>query len=81
MAQPQKLISNAYRTCSMSIPSVEREALGGEHCIGSRAIAVDDGNDGYKLVSRPTGYEVGGFGQDPLDILLAEEDAIEILEL
>jgi len=61
----QKLISNEYRTISLSNPAVAAEAAGGEDCIGYRLV---NGN----LV--PTGYAPGTFSQDPLDALIEEEE-------
>lgn len=77
--QPPALISNEYRTCSLSIPSVERAALGGQHSLGLRYIPGDcydpeepehEGNGRFES----TGYYVGGYGIDPLDLLIALEE-------
>jgi hypothetical protein len=60
-----KLISNEYRTSSLSIPSVELEALGGQSALG------------YRLVngkSYPTGFDTGAFNDDPLEILMSLEE-------
>jgi hypothetical protein len=65
MKTPGKLISNEYRTSSLSIPSVELEAVGGQSALG------------YRLVngrSCPTGFETGGFENDPLEILMSLEE-------
>jgi hypothetical protein len=74
------LISNAHRTCSLSIPSVEREALGGQSSIGERATIAIGEDDNYLIVHKTTGYVVGGHGRDPLDILLAEEAATGLFD-
>jgi len=61
-----KLISNEYRTCSMSNPAVAAEAAGGQECLGYRANSQG--------ILRPIGYEAGGASDDPLEILIREEE-------
>jgi hypothetical protein len=68
--QPRGLISNAYRTVSLSNPAVESEALGGQDVLGYRTM---------KNTLVPTGYAVGACADDPLDILIREEEAIEMM--
>ena len=64
-----KLISNEYRTSSMTIPSVAEEAMGGQHALG------------YRMVNgkqRATGYAVATHADDPLEILIREEELSDL---
>ena len=70
-----KLISNKFRTCSLSNPAIERTALGGQHRLGTRSRIgdSDDAGDDEVITAQSTGFEVGGYGRDPLDVLIDEE--------
>jgi hypothetical protein len=65
MQEKTKLTSNAYRTVSLSNPSVAAEVYGATDCLGYRTV---NGN------LQPTGFAPGAAADDPLDILITEEN-------